>query len=84
MVCDMNQQTLKKVKNAYPQINVTSDVDELINSPEVDAIAIATPVFTHHEFAKKALECWKECFYRKTFHLHCCRSRRPCRTGRKE
>ena len=49
MVCDMNQQNLKKVKKAYPQINVTDNFDELIKNPEVDAIAIATPVFTHHE-----------------------------------
>ena len=67
MVCDMNQQTLKKVKNTYQQINVTSDIDELINHREVDAIAIATPVFTHHEFAKKALEAGKSVFMEKPF-----------------
>ena len=67
MICDMNEQTLTKVKNVYPQINVTSDVDELINSPEVDAIAIATPVFTHHEFAKKALNAGKSVFIEKPF-----------------
>ena len=31
MVCDMNQQSLKKVKKNYPQINVTADIDELIS-----------------------------------------------------
>jgi predicted dehydrogenase len=39
----------------------------LINSPEVDAIAIATPVFTHHEFAKKALNAGKSVFIEKPF-----------------
>jgi predicted dehydrogenase len=67
MVCDMNQQTLKKVKKAYPQINVTDNFDELIKNPEVDAIAIATPVFTHHELAKKALEAGKSVFLEKPF-----------------
>jgi predicted dehydrogenase len=67
MVCDMNQQTLKKVKKAYPQINVTDNIDELIKNPEVDAIAIATPVFTHHELAKKALEAGKSVFLEKPF-----------------
>ena len=67
MVCDMNQQTLKKVKKAYPQINVTDNIDELIKNPEVDAIAIATPVFTHHELAKKALEAGKSVFMEKPF-----------------
>jgi predicted dehydrogenase len=67
MVCDMNQQILKKVKKAYPQINVTDNIDELIKSPDVDAIAIATPVFTHHDLAKKALEAGKSVFIEKPF-----------------
>ena len=67
MVCDMNQQTLKKVKNMYPQVRVTSDCDELIKDPEIDAVAIATPVFTHHELAKKALEAGKSVFVEKPF-----------------
>jgi predicted dehydrogenase len=67
MVCDTNQQSLEKVKKAYPQINVTSNIDELIKNPEVDAIAIATPVFTHHELAKKALEAGKSVFMEKPF-----------------
>ena len=67
MVCDMNQQSLKKIKKAYPQINVTTNVDELIKNSEVDAIAIATPVFTHHELAKKALEAGKSVFMEKPF-----------------
>lgn len=67
MVCDMNQQNLKKVKKAYPQINVTDNIDELIKNPEVDAIAIATPVFTHHDLAKKALEEGKSVFLEKPF-----------------
>jgi len=67
MVCDMNQQILKKVKKVYPQINVTDNIDELIKSPDVDAIAIATPVFTHHDLAKKVLEAGKSVFVEKPF-----------------
>ena len=54
MVCDMNKQSLSKAKKAYPQVRFTSDVNELIKDPEVNAVAIATPVFTHFELAKKA------------------------------
>jgi len=67
MVCDMNQQTLKKIKKAYPQINVTDNIDELIKNPEVDAIAIVTPVLTHYDLAKKALEAGKSVFLEKPF-----------------
>jgi predicted dehydrogenase len=67
MVCDMNQQSLKKVKKLYPQMRVTTDVNELIKDPEVDAVAIATPVFTHHALAKLVLEEGKSVFMEKPF-----------------
>ncbi len=67
MVCDMNKQSLSKVKKAYPQIRVTAEADELIKDPEVDAVAIATPVFTHYEIAKKVLEAGKSVFVEKPF-----------------
>ncbi len=67
MVCDMHKQTINKVKKAYPQVRVTTDADELIRDPDVDAVAIVTPVFTHHELAKKALEAGKSIFVEKPF-----------------
>lgn len=67
MICDMNQQVHKKIKKAYPQIAITANDDELIKSPDIDAIAIATPVFTHHGLAKKALEAGKSVFIEKPF-----------------
>lgn len=68
MISDMNANTLKnKVKKAYPHIAATTSADELINSPEIDAVAIVTPVFTHFEIAKKALENGKSIFVEKPF-----------------
>jgi len=67
MVCDMNQQSLKKVKKTYPQVRVTTDCGDLIKDPKVDAVAIATPVFTHYEFAKMALVEGKSVFVEKPF-----------------
>jgi predicted dehydrogenase len=67
MVCDMNQQSLKKVKKAYPHVGVTSDVKELMKSADIDAVAIATPVFTHCELAKLALAEGKHIFIEKPF-----------------
>jgi predicted dehydrogenase len=67
MVCDINQQSLKKVKKAYPQVRVTTDCSELIKDPEVDAVSIATPVFTHYELTKQALQAGKSVFVEKPF-----------------
>ncbi len=67
-VCDMNAQTLKnKVKKSYPHIKTTTEIEEIIKDTEVDAVAIATPVFTHFEIAKKALEAGKSIFVEKPF-----------------
>ncbi|MEQ8203208.1 MAG: Gfo/Idh/MocA family oxidoreductase [Smithellaceae bacterium] len=67
MVCDMRTQSLDKVKKAYPQVRVTNDSDALIRDPDIDAVAIITPVFTHYELAKKALEAGKSIFVEKPF-----------------
>lgn len=67
MVCDLNPQVLKKVKKAYPYIRVTVDSATMIKDPEVDAVAIATPVFTHFALAKMALQEGKSVFVEKPF-----------------
>ena len=67
MVCDMNPQILKKVKKAYPDTRVTTDSAAMIKDPEVDAVAIATPVFTHYELAKMAIQEGKSVFVEKPF-----------------
>ena len=40
---------------------------EVISSPKIDAIAIVTPVWTHYELAKAALENGKHVFVEKPF-----------------
>jgi predicted dehydrogenase len=67
MVCDVNSQALKKVNKVYPHIRVTTDYATLIKDPEVDAVVIATPVFTHYELAKMAILEGKSVFVEKPF-----------------
>lgn len=66
-ICDMSQKSLKKAQKLYPGVKVTADFKELIKDPAVDAVAIATPVFTHFELAKMALEEGKNVFVEKPF-----------------
>ena len=47
---------LAKVKKLYPAINTTSFLNPILENPEIDCIVIATPVSTHYDLAKKALE----------------------------
>ena len=66
-VCDKSPQARRRVQKAYPQVQVTSDSQELLLSTDIDAIAVVTPVWTHYELAKAALENGKHIFVEKPF-----------------
>jgi predicted dehydrogenase len=66
-VCDKNPATLEHVLRRYPSAQATQDPSELMKSPEIDAVAIVTPVSTHYELAKQALLHGKHVFVEKPF-----------------
>ena len=67
-VCDKSSNAIKKVNALYNgDLRTTTNADEILTSPDIDAVAIATPVFTHFELAKKALENGKHVFVEKPF-----------------
>jgi predicted dehydrogenase len=67
MVCDKSPGALARARKAYPNIRTVSDPAEILSSPEIDAVAVITPVWTHYELAKKALENGKHVFIEKPF-----------------
>ena len=52
-------------RSRYPSIRVTEDAGDLFDDPTLDAIAIATPVSTHFELAKRALASGKHVLIEK-------------------
>ena len=66
-VCDKNPNALKRVTRAYPGVRATTDFSEVLRSPDIDAVAVVTPVWTHYELAKAALENGKHVFVEKPF-----------------
>jgi predicted dehydrogenase len=66
-VCDKSSEARRKVAKAYPDVLVTDDPAVLMSSPEIDAIAVVTPVWTHYELAKAALQNGKHVFVEKPF-----------------
>ena len=56
-----------RAQKAFPGIHVTADASELIQSTEIDAVAVITPVWTHYELTKAALENGKHVFVEKPF-----------------
>jgi predicted dehydrogenase len=66
-ICDQNETALRRAKQAYPGIRTTTDCAELLSAPDIDAIAVITPVWTHFELAKGALNNGKHVFVEKPF-----------------
>ncbi|MFV1950513.1 MAG: Gfo/Idh/MocA family protein [Nitrospinota bacterium] len=66
-VCDKSQEALNRVKKHNPNIKVTSDYHDIITSANIDAVTVVTPVSTHYELAKKAIENGKHVFVEKPF-----------------
>ncbi len=64
-ICDLDPQRLERFGRRYPSCARTSDADLLFEDPELDAMIIATPVFTHFDLASRALSAGKHTFVEK-------------------
>jgi predicted dehydrogenase len=64
-LCDAVPETREEFARRYPQARVTDSFEELLADDGLDAVVIATPVPTHHEFALQALEAGKHVFVEK-------------------
>ncbi len=67
VVCDKSDAALRRAKQTYPNMQVSSDVEATLAAPDIDAIAVITPVWTHFELAKAALLNGKHVFVEKPF-----------------
>lgn len=66
-VCDQSSSARTRVQKLYPGIKVCADTAEIFSSSEIDAVAVVTPVWTHYELTKAALENGKHVFVEKPF-----------------
>ncbi len=66
-VCDKNPDALRRAHRTYPGVHLTTDFSEVLNAPDIDAVAVVTPVWTHYELAKAALQNGKHVFVEKPF-----------------
>lgn len=64
-ICDLDPQRLDRFGRRYPSCARTGDVDLLFDDPELDAVIVATPVFTHFDLASRALSAGKHTFVEK-------------------
>jgi predicted dehydrogenase len=66
-VCDRNAKALKRAQKSYPAVRLTTNFTDILESPDIDAVAIVTPVWTHFDLAKAALGNGKHVFVEKPF-----------------
>ncbi len=64
-ICDADPQRLRPVAARYPSARPTTQVDDILGDPTVNAIYIATPVSTHFGLVRQALEQGKHVLVEK-------------------
>jgi predicted dehydrogenase len=64
-LCDESMEACDRLAPSLPSARTTADLDDLLNDPELDAVALATPVPTHAALAVRVAESGKHCFVEK-------------------
>lgn len=64
-ICDIDDENIKNLKQEYPHVNFTRDINEVLNNSEIHAIAVVTPSHTHYKIVKAALEAGKHVYVEK-------------------
>jgi predicted dehydrogenase len=64
-LCDASSDALARVGASFPAARLTTELDEVLGDPSLDAVALATPVATHADLAVRVLEAGKHCFVEK-------------------
>jgi predicted dehydrogenase len=65
MLSDLSADRLKACHTRYPTVEVTQDFQTMLANPEIDLVAVATPVSTHYDLAMQALQAGKHVLVEK-------------------
>lgn len=67
-ICDKKSARLEKAKSLYAEaVDYTNNFSDIINDPEIDAIALAVETSAHFDLAKQALNAGKHIYVEKPF-----------------
>lgn len=62
---DLKENRLAHMKRLFPGVRTTTNYQEIIRDPDVDAVVVATPVASHYKIAHEAIEAGKHVFVEK-------------------
>lgn len=80
MVCDLDQERLDHIHSRYPSLQITQQYQDLLDS-DIEAIAIATHVSTHHRIALDCLHTGKHVLVEKPLALGSAQAREIIAAG---
>ncbi len=69
MLADLNVNRLTECQTTYPDVETTQNYHDLLKS-DVDAVVVATPVYTHYQLVRKALLAGKHVLVEKPITAH--------------
>lgn len=64
-LCDRSDTALRDTAARHPGARTTNSYEQLLDDPDIDAVAIVTPVATHYDLASAALEAGKHVLIEK-------------------
>lgn len=64
-IFDLDPRRMEPQLRRYPALRPAGDVAEILDDPGIDAVAICTPVASHYELARAALEAGKHVMLEK-------------------
>ncbi len=65
VACDVDRRRLQSIGKKFPTATLEPDMERLFSDDSVEALAIATPVSTHFQLAKEAMENGKHVLLEK-------------------
>jgi predicted dehydrogenase len=69
-LCDPSAEARERLAQSFPGARASGELRELLEDPELDALALATPVTTHAELAVRVLGAGKHCLVEKPLATH--------------
>lgn len=65
IVCDVHIENLADIKTTLPAILTTDSFEDVLRTPDIDAVVLATPPATHFLLARRSIEAGKHVWIEK-------------------
>jgi predicted dehydrogenase len=64
-ICDAREEALREMSARYPAAKMTVNYEEILADPALDAVVVVTPVSTHFDLARAAIDAGKHVLIEK-------------------